>query len=421
MSIEPGKTLLHYRIAEKIGAGGMGEVYLAEDTRLGRKVAVKVLPEKLFGDTHAQERFQMEARSASALNHPNICTLFDVGEQDGHPFMVMELLEGRTLKEHIQSGTMSTEEALAIAVQIADALAAAHAAGIIHRDIKPANVFITERGDAKILDFGLAKLLSEDQGAIRDTQAETVEDRDLTKPGTTLGTIAYMSPEQVLGKPLDARSDLFSFGVLLYEIATGKVPFAGDTLGSIFNKIVHQPPEPSVADHPDLPKSLAPVIASCLEKDPGKRPGGAGELRDRMQRSLDELRGHAAPVEGSRKPLLYAAVAVIAVVLAGVALWSNARSRRTQQARELLPKIKELQDNLRTLDAYVLAKPIESVLRDDPDFQEIFSRMEVPVSVVTEPPGATVFAKPYEKHDAPWEQVGTTPIEDCRLPFVYTR
>jgi serine/threonine protein kinase/dienelactone hydrolase len=414
--------LSHYRLIEKIGEGGMGEVYLAEDTRLGRQVAVKVLPEKFFGDAHAQERFQREARSASALNHPHICTIYDVGEQDRHPFMVMELLRGQTLKERIGSGPLSKEELLETAVQIVDALATAHAEGIVHRDIKPANIFITERGDAKILDFGLAKVMRSDPGAEADTQAETADDRDLTRPGTTMGTIAYMSPEQVLGKPLDARSDLFSFGVVLYEMATGTVPFKGDTLGSIFDKIVHQPPEPSVAGHPELPAALEAAISSCLEKDAEARAGSAKELRAELQRSLDELRGQAAaPARKSRRPLVLGVVAIFAVGLAAVVLWNMSHSRRIQQAKATLPEIAELVGEGRGLEAYRLAESVEDLLVDDPEFRELLSEIAVEFTVETEPPGATVFSKPYDRPDAEWERIGETPIEGHRAPTVYTR
>jgi hypothetical protein len=317
---------------------------------------------------------------------------------------------------------LSKEELLETAVQIVDALATAHAEGIVHRDIKPANIFITERGDAKILDFGLAKVMRSDPGAEADTQAETADDRDLTRPGTTMGTIAYMSPEQVLGKPLDARSDLFSFGVVLYEMATGTVPFKGDTLGSIFDKIVHQPPEPSVAGHPELPAALEAAISSCLEKDAEARAGSAKELRAELQRSLDELRGQAAaPARKSRRPLVLGVVAIFAVGLAAVVLWNMSHSRRIQQAKATLPEIAELVGEGRGLEAYRLAESVEDLLVDDPEFRELLSEIAVEFTVETEPPGATVFSKPYDRPDAEWERIGETPIEGHRAPTVYTR
>jgi dienelactone hydrolase/predicted Ser/Thr protein kinase len=407
------KTLLagKYMVIKVVGRGGMGIVYQAEDTKLQRHVALKLLPPELVLSPEARERFVLEARAAAALSHPNICTIYEIHEEEEKPFIAMEYIDGVSLKAKIAHGAMNAGEAADIAAQLADGLEEAHRKGIIHRDIKCANIMMTDKGQAKIMDFGLAKVKG---GTL------------LTREGTTLGTVAYMSPEQALGKDLDHRTDIWSLGVVLYEMLSGKLPFHGDHEASILYTVVHEEPKPLKAVKPDVAPELQQVVARALKKSPEARYASAEEFGKDLRKFRDGLKAATAKafspkalLRSLRRPVVAvpAAVAVIAIAIA--AGWYINRQAKVRWAREVaLPEAQTLIQSgfLQFSEAYRVLERAEEFIPDDPELAGLFKKCSVTITVKTTPEGASVFKKNYDTPDEEWEYLGVSPLLEFRAP-----
>jgi len=422
MTLETGYKVLgkgkvfagKYAISGEIGRGGMGVVYKAEDTKLKRTVALKFLPPELSVYPEAKERFIREAQSAAALSHPNICTIHEVEEVEGQPYIAMEFVEGQSLHQKVVKGPMAADDVVDIAVQVASGLEAAHQRGIIHRDIKSANIMVTEKGQAKIMDFGLAKVTGESQ---------------LTKEARTIGTIAYMSPEQAQGEDLDKRTDMWSFGVVLYEMLTGQLPFRGDRESIILHSIVGAEPKPLRQLKFDIPVELQKIIDRALKKKRDDRYASAAEMAVDLGKYLEARRAEEAGffnlrsfLKRLRNPLLGIPAALALIAVAFLAVWFFNRQAKIRSAtNEILPQINQLAEKEEYFSAFKLARQAEGYLAKNPMFQEVSPQISASLSIVSTPSGASVYMKEYKAPKSDWESLGRTPIENIKIPRGFLR
>jgi serine/threonine protein kinase/dienelactone hydrolase len=422
---EIGQAISHYRISEKIGQGGMGEVFLARDTSLERNVAIKFLPLELRSDPVARDRFLREAKSAATLDHPHICVVHEANEVEGSPFIVMEYVEGESLKARLERGPLPPEQTLQLAAEIAEALQEAHSKHIIHRDLKPANVMITRAGHVKVMDFGLAKRLLSAEHAT--TEAETIT--ELTQMGTTVGTLAYMSPEQLQGQPVDHRSDIFSFGALLYEMLTSIHPFRKEVGMATAAAILSKDPAPLAHYAPGIPPRLVTLVSAMLAKPPERRPISMGRIHEELKGILLEVQ--APPEETGvlnlkrllrnlQRPQVAIPAAVALLVLVSLGTWFFNHQARVRWARATaIPEIERLATDLwgDYPSAFRLAEQAEKVIPGDPRLSELFSKCSLKINIRTEPPGAKIYMKEYKSPESDWIYLGVTPIEKIRLPI----
>ncbi len=416
-----GEQLSHYELLDKLGEGGMGALWRARDTRLDRTVAIKLLRDGRGGDPEMAQRLVQEARAASQLNDPHIVTIFEVDDSPGREFIAMEYVDGEPLSARLRRGPLPIAEVLRVAVEAAEGLAAAHAAGIVHRDLKPSNVMLSASGRVKLLDFGLAKVAAGAAASGRDStdSLPTLEAAPRTRTGAILGTPAYMSPEQAEGRKLDARSDVFSFGVMLYELLTGRRPFRGETDIALLASILRDEPEPPTRQRPDTPPALARVLARCLEKKPEARHADGAALLAELRACREALSAPAVRPRWSRPAVLVgAAVLVLAVAGAGVVTWRYSRER---EARRQLAEVETIRETQGRVAAYALASRLRPILAGDPSFERLWRGLTVPVNVHTDPAGAEVFWKEYTAPDDPWQRAGVSPVDQLLVPFGYKR